>query len=80
LLDFPKRKFILVGDSGEKDPEVYGKILSLYSKQIKAIFIRDVNNPNDTNNRYSKLFSKYKNIKWKLFKNAKELNKYKLFN
>src|SRR5690606_35234726 len=24
--DFPERKFVLVGDSGERDPEVYGEI------------------------------------------------------
>jgi len=37
---FPKRKFILVGDSGEKDPEVYAEFAREYPDQVKAIFIR----------------------------------------
>ena len=40
---FPSRKFVLVGDSGEKDPEVYANIAKDYPDQIKAIFIRNVN-------------------------------------
>lgn len=40
---FPERKFVLIGDSGEKDPEVYASIARDYPAQIKAIFIRDVN-------------------------------------
>lgn len=37
---FPKRKFILVGDTGEKDPEVYGEFAREFEGQVKAIFIR----------------------------------------
>lgn len=38
----PAKKFILVGDSGEKDPEVYAAILKKYPDRILAIYIRDV--------------------------------------
>ncbi len=41
---FPKRKFILVGDSGEKDPEVYREIKKKFSDQVQEIIIRDVVN------------------------------------
>lgn len=41
---FPGREFILVGDSGELDPEVYSKIRELFPDQIREIFIRDVVN------------------------------------
>jgi phosphatidate phosphatase APP1 len=34
--------FILIGDSGQKDPEIYHEILSLYPKRILAIYIRNV--------------------------------------
>jgi len=39
---FPRRKFILVGDSGEVDPEVYKEIRDKYPAQVMEIWIRDV--------------------------------------
>ncbi|KAI7891712.1 uncharacterized protein EV154DRAFT_419908 [Mucor mucedo] len=42
LRDFPHRKFILVGDSGEIDPEVFGDIYKEFPDQIIKIFIHDV--------------------------------------
>jgi len=39
---FPERRFILVGDSGEVDPEVYNEIRKRRPAQIKEIIIRDV--------------------------------------
>ena len=46
---FPKRKFILVGDSGEKDPEVYRKIKATFPGQVQEIRIRDVVNDREKN-------------------------------
>ncbi len=37
---FPERKFLLIGDSGEKDPEVYDEIRRRFSAQILGILIR----------------------------------------
>lgn len=42
LRDFPHRKFILVGDSGEIDPEIYQQIYEEFPDQIIKIFIHDV--------------------------------------
>ncbi|CAO3592535.1 unnamed protein product [Absidia cylindrospora] len=42
LEDFPQRKFILIGDSGEIDPEIYAKIYHQYPDQIVKILIHDV--------------------------------------
>ncbi|KAI8879415.1 hypothetical protein K501DRAFT_256827 [Backusella circina FSU 941] len=42
LHDFPQRRFILVGDSGEIDLEIYTRIASEFPNQILKIFIRDV--------------------------------------
>jgi hypothetical protein len=42
IIHLPRRKFILIGDSGEKDPEVYRAIGNLFPDQIEKIFIRDV--------------------------------------
>lgn len=46
---FPERKFILVGDSGEKDPEVYREIKRKFPGQIEEIRIRDVVNDREKN-------------------------------
>ncbi|KAH6606863.1 hypothetical protein Trco_006016 [Trichoderma cornu-damae] len=45
LRDFPQRKFLLVGDSGEADLEVYTELALAYPGQILAVFIRDVTTP-----------------------------------
>ena len=42
MIHLPGRKFILVGDSGEKDPEVYRAIRKLFPNQVLKIYIRDV--------------------------------------
>ncbi|KAJ3172610.1 hypothetical protein HDU88_005939 [Geranomyces variabilis] len=43
LQDFPDRKFILVGDSGEMDIETYAGLYAVAPERIVKIFIRDVN-------------------------------------
>ncbi|HEY5839752.1 MAG TPA: phosphatase domain-containing protein [Pyrinomonadaceae bacterium] len=51
LMDkFPERKFILVGDSGEIDPEVYNEIRKKRPAQVQEIRIRDLINDNVVNN------------------------------
>jgi glutathione peroxidase-family protein len=40
LTRFPGRKFILIGDSGEKDPEVFAQIRREFPSQIEQIIIR----------------------------------------
>ncbi|KAK9236061.1 hypothetical protein V1525DRAFT_434114 [Lipomyces kononenkoae] len=42
LVDFPQRKFILVGDSGEMDLEAYVALTCQFPDQVLAIYIRDV--------------------------------------
>jgi len=39
---FPEMKFILIGDSGQKDPEIYADIIKAYPDRILAVYIRDV--------------------------------------
>lgn len=39
---YPTLSFILIGDSGQHDPEVYSEIVSQRPQQVKAIYIRDV--------------------------------------
>lgn len=43
ILDtFPDLSFILIGDSGEEDPEIYGEIVAHYPGRILAVYIRNV--------------------------------------
>ena len=42
MLHLPRRKFILIGDSGERDPEVYRAIRELFPDQVLEIQIRQV--------------------------------------
>lgn len=42
LRDFPQRRFILVGDSGEGDLEAYVELAKVYPQQILGIYIRDI--------------------------------------
>ncbi|OHX65707.1 phosphatase domain-containing protein [Flammeovirga pacifica] len=44
LIDnFPEQKFLLVGDSGQKDPYTYKAIAEAFPNNISGIMIRDVN-------------------------------------
>jgi hypothetical protein len=42
LETYPRRTFVLVGDTGERDPEVYGEICRQYPNQVERVFLRDV--------------------------------------
>uniref|UniRef100_A0A0B7JML6 Uncharacterized protein n=2 Tax=Bionectria ochroleuca TaxID=29856 RepID=A0A0B7JML6_BIOOC len=48
MRDFPHRKFLLVGDSGEADLEVYTELATANPGRVLAIFIRDVTTPEVT--------------------------------
>lgn len=70
---FPKRKFILVGDNGGKDPEIYANIARSYPGQILKIFIRDLTPEEPQDIRYKKAFKGLPTEIWKIFTNPSEL-------
>ncbi len=39
---FPDLKFVLVGDSGEKDPAIYAEIVRRHPGRVLAVYIRDI--------------------------------------
>jgi len=44
ILDsFPHLPFVLIGDSGERDPEIYRDVVKEYPTRIRAIYIRSIN-------------------------------------
>ncbi len=67
LADFPGRRFILVGDSGEQDPEIYGAIARKHPDQIERILIRNVGGPNAEPARFQKAFGGVPPDRWQVF-------------
>ncbi len=55
LNTYSKRDFVLIGDSGEQDPEVYCKIQSEHPTQIQSIWIRNITSETISNERFQKL-------------------------
>lgn len=53
---FPKRHVVLVGDSGEKDPETYANILSDFPDRVDAVYIHKVRGPDQRAARFEELF------------------------
>jgi phosphatidate phosphatase APP1 len=39
---YPDLKFILIGDSGQKDPEIYLQVAKDFPGRVEAVFIRDI--------------------------------------
>jgi hypothetical protein len=75
MKDFPERTFILIGDSGEKDPEVYAAIANEFKDRILAVCIRDVGSRTKDPQRYTKLFGSNKSTQFILFKNSRSLRR-----
>jgi len=73
LKSFPGRKFVLVGDSGEKDPEVYGALARDHRAQIVRIFIRDVTGEPADGERYRTAFQAVGKERWRVFRSADEI-------
>lgn len=73
LKAFPQRRFIFVGDSGEKDPEVYSHLARQYPKQVLKIHIRDVTDEPADSPRYKQTFDQVPQDRWQIFRDAREL-------
>lgn len=44
ILDaYPHLPFVLIGDSGEQDPEIYSRVVHDYPQRVRVIYIRNVN-------------------------------------
>lgn len=71
---YPDRHFVLVGDSGEQDPEVYAAVLREFPQQIVRIYIRNVTNASRNEARFAAAFKDIDSRKWRLFKDPRELS------
>ncbi|KAF2735686.1 actin filament organization protein-like protein App1-like protein [Polyplosphaeria fusca] len=77
---FPKRKFICIGDSTQSDPEAYGKMYREHKKWIRAIFIRKVTGvegmDEEKKNAPSRFDDAFKDVPksvWTVFESPEEL-------
>lgn len=68
LRDYPRRRFLLVGDSGERDPEIYGTVARRRPDQIAHIFIRQVPGQGVTDGRYEAAFAAVPESRWTVFR------------
>jgi phosphatidate phosphatase APP1 len=73
LGEFPRRRFVLIGDSGERDPETYGTIARKFPDRILRIFIRDVTGEAADAQRYQRAFAKLESTTWQLFQDPAQL-------
>jgi hypothetical protein len=71
---FPRRRFVLVGDSGEQDPEIYGNLARKHGEQVRAIWIRNVTQETIDNARCQSAFQGLPRSRWLLFRDAVELH------
>ena len=73
LARFPRHHFLLVGDSGEQDPEVYGLIAREHPARIRHVFIREVKGADNRAARFQKAFAGMAATRWTVFRDAAAL-------
>jgi hypothetical protein len=69
---FPRRRFILVGDSGESDAAMYARLYGEYPGRVERILIRDVTQGR-ARARLSKAFRDVPRENWRVFSKVEEI-------
>ncbi|MBL8826628.1 MAG: App1 family protein [Planctomycetaceae bacterium] len=75
LKSWPERRFILIGDTGEKDPEVYGELARRHPAQIERIWLRNVTDEQPDAPRYHRAMRDLPSSQWRLFVDGAELSR-----
>jgi len=78
LRRFPQRRFVLVGDAGERDPEIYAGLARQHPEQITRVFIRDVTGATPQSERYENLQRGLPAKRWCIFSDASTLTNARL--
>jgi hypothetical protein len=73
MQQFPNRKFVFVGDSGERDPEIYGALTRQHPHQVAKILIRNVSDEGPGANRYQSAFRDLPPTLWTIFRESSEI-------
>ena len=66
ITDFPKREFLLIGDSGEHDPEVFGTIARKHPDAVRGILIRRVAGADNGDDRFAEAFRDLSDDEWRV--------------
>jgi phosphatidate phosphatase APP1 len=79
LRQFPERRFVLIGDSAEQDPELYQLLASEFVAQVAAVVIRDVSGETLTSPRFVKVFAGLPaSVERRVFRDPRELDSFVL--
>lgn len=70
LKEFPERNFILVGDSGEKDPQIYAEVLRRHPGRIVKVLIRQVHWRHRVDEA---MFKDFDASQWQVFRQSSEV-------
>ncbi len=73
LTSFPYRKFLFVGDSGQRDPEIYGSLGRLFPSQFAGVMIRNITQETPSNRRMQRAFRDLPPSSWCLFEDPSDL-------
>ncbi len=79
MRQFPDRRFILVGDSGERDPEVYAQLAARFPNQVAAILVRSVRSDDPSPELATLLANLPAHIERRLFRDTRELEDLQVF-
>ncbi|MBI2827296.1 MAG: App1 family protein [Planctomycetia bacterium] len=69
----PGRRFALVGDSGQRDPEIYGQLARQYPEQVVGIFIRSLAGDPPHGERFQEAFADVPPGRWRVFDEPREV-------
>lgn len=70
---YPRRRFVLIGDSGEEDPEVYAELAGRFPHRVTSVHIRNVTGAALDDARFRPLTRQSNAPPWQLFSHAHEL-------
>lgn len=70
---FPARRFVLVGDTGEEDPEVYAALAAEFPERIVGVYLRNVSDASRDDARFAPLDEAPGAARWRLFADPSRL-------
>lgn len=73
LAAYPARRFILIGDSGEQDPEIYAKVARGHPGRVAAILIRAVRGEKSDDARFQSVRKGLGGVRFELFADPEKL-------